>query len=129
MLHKVKLDNFVESLICIPQRLLDDKSICDPDVRVPVEPRAGRGVGVVEAPRGSLIHDYSTDDNGLITASKPKSQVAPAPRRCCEQYERLRYCLHSFSLRHIQIISVPLSGVVWLFSFGKFGCGFVYVAS
>lgn len=47
--------------------LLDDKSICDTDVRAPVEPRAGRGVGVVEAPRGSLIHDYSTDDNGLIT--------------------------------------------------------------
>lgn len=47
--------------------LLDDKSICDPDVRAPVEPKAGRGVGVVEAPRGSLIHDYSTDENGLIS--------------------------------------------------------------
>jgi len=31
------------------------------------EPRAGRGVGCVEAPRGTLIHDYSTDENGLIT--------------------------------------------------------------
>ncbi|MEN6439872.1 MAG: Ni/Fe hydrogenase subunit alpha [Syntrophobacter sp.] len=47
--------------------LLDDKSICDPDVRAPVEPKAGRGVGVVEAPRGTLIHDYSTDENGLIS--------------------------------------------------------------
>jgi F420-non-reducing hydrogenase large subunit len=47
--------------------LLEDKSICDPEVRAPVEPKAGRGVGVVEAPRGSLIHDYSTDENGLIT--------------------------------------------------------------
>jgi len=36
-------------------------------VRNPVEPKAGRGVGCVEAPRGTLIHDYSTDKNGLIT--------------------------------------------------------------
>ena len=47
--------------------LLEDESICDPYVRAPVEPKAGRGVGVVEAPRGSLIHDYSTDENGLIS--------------------------------------------------------------
>jgi len=26
-----------------------------------------RGVGVVEAPRGTLIHDYETDANGLLT--------------------------------------------------------------
>jgi F420-non-reducing hydrogenase large subunit len=47
--------------------LLEDRSITDPDVRAPVTPRAGRGVGCVEAPRGTLIHDYSTDENGLIT--------------------------------------------------------------
>lgn len=47
--------------------LLEDKSITDTDIRVPVEPKAGRGVGVVEAPRGTLIHDYSTDENGMIT--------------------------------------------------------------
>jgi F420-non-reducing hydrogenase large subunit len=47
--------------------LLEDKSITDTDVRAPVEPRAGRGVGCLEAPRGTLFHDYSTDDNGLIT--------------------------------------------------------------
>ena len=28
---------------------------------------AGRGVGCIEAPRGTLIHDYSTDENGCIT--------------------------------------------------------------
>ncbi|ROR03255.1 Ni/Fe hydrogenase subunit alpha [Desulfosoma caldarium] len=47
--------------------LLEDPEICDPQVRAEVEPRAGRGVGSVEAPRGTLIHDYSTDENGLIT--------------------------------------------------------------
>ena len=30
-------------------------------------PKAGRGVGVCEAPRGLLIHDYTYDDKGIIT--------------------------------------------------------------
>ena len=47
--------------------LLEDPEITNPDVRAKVEPGAGRGVGCVEAPRGTLIHDYSTDENGLIT--------------------------------------------------------------
>ncbi|UCH15452.1 MAG: nickel-dependent hydrogenase large subunit, partial [Bacteroidales bacterium] len=29
--------------------------------------RAARGIGVVEAPRGTLIHDYETDEKGLVT--------------------------------------------------------------
>ncbi len=47
--------------------LLEDPEITDTDIRAQVEPRAGRGVGCVEAPRGTLIHDYSTDDRGMIT--------------------------------------------------------------
>jgi F420-non-reducing hydrogenase large subunit len=47
--------------------LLEDERIIDPLVRTPAEPRAGRGIGHVEAPRGTLIHDYSTDDQGCIT--------------------------------------------------------------
>lgn len=35
--------------------------------RVSVTPKAARGVGCVEAPRGTLIHDYETDEDGLIT--------------------------------------------------------------
>ncbi len=46
--------------------LLEDPEITSRDVRVKIEPRAGRGVGCVEAPRGTLIHDYETDENGLI---------------------------------------------------------------
>jgi F420-non-reducing hydrogenase large subunit len=49
--------------------LLEDETITDPEVRIPVEPKAGRGVGCVEAPRGSLIHDYTTDDNGCIASA------------------------------------------------------------
>jgi F420-non-reducing hydrogenase large subunit len=47
--------------------LLNDPEITSTDTRVPVTPRAARGVGCVEAPRGTLIHDYETDENGLVT--------------------------------------------------------------
>ncbi len=46
--------------------LLEWEGITDPNVRTKAEPKAGRGVGIVEAPRGTLIHDYTTDDNGCI---------------------------------------------------------------
>jgi len=47
--------------------LLNDPEITGKETRVPVTPRAARGVGCVEAPRGTLIHDYETDENGMIT--------------------------------------------------------------
>jgi F420-non-reducing hydrogenase large subunit len=47
--------------------LLNDPEITSTDTRVPVTPRAARGVASVEAPRGTLIHDYETDENGLVT--------------------------------------------------------------
>jgi F420-non-reducing hydrogenase large subunit len=47
--------------------LLNDPDITNPETRKPVQARAGRGVGVVEAPRGTLIHDYETDDKGIVT--------------------------------------------------------------
>ncbi|MCG8616100.1 MAG: nickel-dependent hydrogenase large subunit, partial [Desulfobacterales bacterium] len=46
--------------------LLSDAAICGKETRFDVTPSAGRGVGHVEAPRGTLIHDYTTDENGLI---------------------------------------------------------------
>lgn len=47
--------------------LLNDKEITSKETRVPVTTRAARGVGCVEAPRGTLIHDYETDADGMIT--------------------------------------------------------------
>jgi len=46
--------------------LLEDPEITSENTRVPVKPRAGRGIGVVEASRGTLIHDYETDENGIV---------------------------------------------------------------
>ena len=48
-------------------RLLDDPEITSTETRVPVTPRAARGIGCVEAPRGTLIHDYETDTDGMVT--------------------------------------------------------------
>ena len=33
---------------------------------IPTEPVGGRGVGIVEAPRGTLIHDYTVDEKGMM---------------------------------------------------------------
>ncbi len=48
-------------------QLLNDPEITGRETRVKVTPRAARGVGVVEAPRGTLIHDYTTDADGMLT--------------------------------------------------------------
>ncbi|MCX6346840.1 MAG: Ni/Fe hydrogenase subunit alpha [Actinobacteria bacterium] len=48
-------------------QLLSDPEITSKDIRIPVKPRAARGIGCTEAPRGTLIHDYETDANGIVT--------------------------------------------------------------
>lgn len=49
--------------------LVNDPEILDPNVRVLPAPNVTPtvGIGVVEAPRGTLIHHFVTDPNGLIT--------------------------------------------------------------
>jgi len=51
------------------QELVNDPGITDPNIRnLPTEtPR--EGVGVVEAPRGTLIHHYRSDERGVLTAA------------------------------------------------------------
>jgi F420-non-reducing hydrogenase large subunit len=48
-------------------QLLKDPDITSKDIRVPVKPRAARGIACIEAPRGTLIHDYETDADGMVT--------------------------------------------------------------
>jgi len=48
--------------------LMDDPVLLDTRVRAQAGINANRGVGASEAPRGTLIHDYEVDDDGLITA-------------------------------------------------------------
>jgi F420-non-reducing hydrogenase large subunit len=48
------------------KELLDDPDITNPDIRTIPTTKPSVGFGVVEAPRGTLFHEYHTDDNGLI---------------------------------------------------------------
>jgi F420-non-reducing hydrogenase large subunit len=49
------------------KELADDPEIADPHVRNLPTAVPREGIGVVEAPRGTLIHHYQTDERGLIT--------------------------------------------------------------
>ncbi len=57
-------------LLYAAERLLDltrDSEITDPNVRTLPTAKPDEGVGVVEAPRGTLYHHYQTDERGMIT--------------------------------------------------------------
>ncbi|MBF0465798.1 MAG: Ni/Fe hydrogenase subunit alpha [Nitrospirae bacterium] len=47
--------------------LATDPEITSPKVRVIPERIVGKGVGCVEAPRGTLTHHYESDDKGVLT--------------------------------------------------------------
>jgi len=56
-------------LMYASERLLElcqDKEITDPKVRTIPTATPDEGVGIVEAPRGTLIHHYQTDKNGMV---------------------------------------------------------------
>ena len=57
-------------LMYAAERLLDlskDPEITSPDVRAIPTATPDEGVGVVEAPRGTLFHHYKTDPEGMVT--------------------------------------------------------------
>ena len=64
--HYARLIEILFALERIEQ-LLNDKTILDPHVRADAGPNQHEGVGVIEAPRGTLIHHYKINDEGLIT--------------------------------------------------------------
>ena len=51
--------------------LLADPEITSQDLRTIPTATPAQGVGIVEAPRGTLIHHYETDEQGLITPGQP----------------------------------------------------------
>jgi len=57
-------------LMYASERLLElcqDPEITSPEVRAEITATPDEGVGIVEAPRGTLIHHYQTDKNGMVT--------------------------------------------------------------
>ena len=62
---------FVEVVHCVDDsiRLIDEfleEGIDEEKKMVEIKLKAGRGVGVVEAPRGLLVHDYTYDNDARI---------------------------------------------------------------
>ncbi len=51
------------------EALLHDPEILNPRVRAHAEPNQPEGIGVAEAPRGTLIHHYTIDEHGLIRSA------------------------------------------------------------
>jgi len=62
----VEIVHSVDDSIKLIDELLE-KGLDENDFMVDVKPKAGRGVGVVEAPRGLLIHDYTYNEEGKVT--------------------------------------------------------------
>ncbi|MGB9740522.1 MAG: Ni/Fe hydrogenase subunit alpha [Candidatus Bathyarchaeia archaeon] len=48
------------------REILEDESLTKEDVRVNVKPKSGIGIGVVEAPRGTLAHEYTLTKYGRL---------------------------------------------------------------
>jgi sulfhydrogenase subunit alpha len=61
----VEIVHGIDDSIRLIDELLDD-GLDEEKAMVKVRPRAGRGVGIVEAPRGTLIHDYTYDSKGRV---------------------------------------------------------------
>jgi F420-non-reducing hydrogenase large subunit len=49
--------------------LSQSEELTSPDIRNMSLNTPKEGVGIVEAPRGTLIHHYESDENGIITAA------------------------------------------------------------
>jgi NAD-reducing hydrogenase large subunit len=64
--HYARLIEIVYALERIHE-LLDDPKILDTHVRARAEVNSPEGVGMIEAPRGTLIHHYKVNEQGAIT--------------------------------------------------------------
>lgn len=65
MYHYARL---VEMLYCVErlEQILNDPDILSKHVRAFASPNQLEGIGMSEAPRGTLLHHYKIDENGLI---------------------------------------------------------------
>ena len=66
--HYARLIEIIFALERINE-ILEDRSILDTDVRAEAKANETEGVGIVEAPRGTLIHHYKVDKNGMMTGA------------------------------------------------------------
>jgi coenzyme F420-reducing hydrogenase alpha subunit len=65
------------------------------EIMAPVTPRAGRGVGAVEVPRGILYHDYEYDDQGRVVRA---NCVIPTTQNNANIHYDLRAMVKQFAV-------------------------------
>jgi NAD-reducing hydrogenase large subunit len=63
--HYARLIEILASIETV-ERYMDDAELSSGDLRADAGINCLRGVGVSEAPRGTLFHDYTVDRNGLL---------------------------------------------------------------
>jgi NAD-reducing hydrogenase large subunit len=64
--HRARLVEIVHALERLAL-LLDDPRLLSPEVQAGAACNRRRGVGSVEAPRGTVFHDYEVDRDGVVT--------------------------------------------------------------
>ncbi len=64
--HYARLIEILFSLEKI-QELIEDPQLFDPHIRAIAGANEPMGIGIMEAPRGTLIHEYHVDDCGIMT--------------------------------------------------------------
>ncbi|MEW6338578.1 MAG: Ni/Fe hydrogenase subunit alpha [Acidobacteriota bacterium] len=67
---------------------------------VPYEVRAGRGVGAIEVPRGTLFHEYEIDDEGLVVSA---NVVTPTAQNLANTERDLRAATEHLLADHASI--------------------------
>ncbi len=63
--HEARLIEILHGITMIGE-ILADPAVLDPHVRAGAAVNRNEGVGVAEAPRGTLFHHYRVDDDGLV---------------------------------------------------------------
>jgi sulfhydrogenase subunit alpha len=99
----LELVNDVERSLEIIEQLLRE-GIKD-ERSMPVQPRAGTGTAITEAPRGLLIHSYTYDDGGRITAA---DVVTPTALNAASMEAHFRRAVEQSAEREESVLSKKL---------------------
>ena len=81
----IELLNASEMLV----KLLSDDEILNPHVRNLPTTNKKFGMGIVEAPRGTIVHHYESDDNGFVTKANMIVATAFNHGAICLETERV----------------------------------------
>jgi coenzyme F420-reducing hydrogenase alpha subunit len=99
--HNPFMNNVAQLVECVHVvydsiRIIDELLDSRPgETMVPVVPRAGRGAGAVEVPRGILYHDYEYDENGRVVRA---NCVIPTTQNNANIHHDLRALVQQFAV-------------------------------